>query len=214
MMNKHTDNKNSNLEMSISEQELKSFLDNYVTIHSPGFSAHIVDVCVNKIIADKEKGLDSSEGVKKQMQCMVSESLKSNLPDSVLTDLFNDGKPQNYFNAEVLPSSLSLFPFYALTNEEKICGASMMARPDVLEKIDKLMPEGFYILPSSRHEVLIISKDMGHDAKALGQMVREVNKNELEKEDYLSDRVYEYDRGSRSIKEVPESLPKELGMER
>ena len=83
-----------------------------------------------------------------------------------------------------------------------------------MEKISRLFPEGFYILPSSIHEVLIVPKDGELVPKELGNLVREVNQIEVSSDEVLSDRVYEFDREKGKIRQIPESLPKERGMER
>ena len=48
----------------------------------------------------------------------------------------------------------------------------------------------FYILPSSIHETIIVKHDNSIRAKALKDMVHEVNRTELDPMEYLSDNVY------------------------
>ena len=55
----------------------------------------------------------------------------------------------------------------------------MITQPEVLNKLEQLFPEGFYVLPSSVHEVLIVPDNGEMELKMLGEMVREVNKNRL-----------------------------------
>ncbi|MGC4019973.1 MAG: DUF5688 family protein [Muricomes sp.] len=102
---------------------------------------------------------------------------------------------------------------YVLSNPERINGASVLAYPHLMEKVDALFPKGFYILPSSLHEVLVVPKEAGRSPKELGQMVREVNEQEVIQEEILSDRVYEYDKEKGKICQVVESI-KEKEMER
>lgn len=89
-----------------------------------------------------------------------------------------------------------------------------MLHPETLEQMSRLFPEGYYLLPSSVHEFLIIPKSMDISPKELGEMVRDVNHQMVSKEEILSDRVYEYDKEKRRILQVPESIEKERGMER
>ncbi len=103
---------------------------------------------------------------------------------------------------------------FVLTIQGMQYGASALACPGVMEKISRIFPEGFYILPSSIHEVLVVPKDGEITPKELGSLVREVNQTEVSSEEVLSDRVYEYDREKGKICQIPESLPKERGMER
>ena len=103
---------------------------------------------------------------------------------------------------------------YALTNVEKQYGASMITQPEVLNKLEQLFPEGFYVLPSSVHEVLIVPDNGEMEPKMLGEMVREVNKNEVERQEVLSDRVYSYDKEKHQIRQEPDSIQKVKEMER
>lgn len=97
---------------------------------------------------------------------------------------------------------------FVLTNKSRLHGTSALLCPGVLDKISDFMPEGFYILPSSIHETIIISKDCGMSPKHLGQMVREINHGVVDREDVLSDRIYEYDKDLGKFKQVPESIQK------
>lgn len=57
---------------------------------------------------------------------------------------------------------------FVLTKKENGYGESAMACPGVMEKVDRLFPEGFYLLPSSVHECLITRKGGGMDLKGGG----------------------------------------------
>lgn len=86
--------------------------------------------------------------------------------------------------------------------------------PGVLNQVSQIFPEGFYILPSSVHEVLIVPKGTEMEPQELGKIVREVNRTEVSRADVLSDRVYEYDREKEKICQVPESIERKRGLER
>ena len=77
-----------------------------------------------------------------------------------------------------------------------------------------IFTEGFYVLPSSVHEVLIVPDNGEMEPKMLGEMVREVNKNEVERQEVLSDRVYSYDKEKHQIRQEPDSIQKVKEMER
>ena len=102
---------------------------------------------------------------------------------------------------------------YVLTNEQKTYGASLLAVPGIMGKVDQLFPEGYYILPSSIHETIILPKPCGVPAKELGEMVRDINRTQVNREERLSDCVYEYDKEKHAIRQVPESV-RRRGMER
>ena len=103
---------------------------------------------------------------------------------------------------------------YILTNRDVSCGAVAVACPDVMEKVCRLFPDGFYILPSSIHECMIVSKGKGLGVKELEKMVCEINYRQVEPEERLSDHVYEYDREKKSIRLAAKERDKERGMER
>lgn len=103
---------------------------------------------------------------------------------------------------------------YILSNEAGCYGSAVLACPGVMEKIDEMFPDGFFIIPSSVHEVLIAPDRGEMEPHVLGKMVREVNRDCVDRQEVLSDRVYRYDREKGKIRQVPESIEKQRGMER
>jgi len=78
---------------------------------------------------------------------------------------------------------------YVLSNKQKINGASAILYAENLPFKD------FYMLPSSRHEVLLVSIECGMSESSLSAMVKEVNATEVKPEDRLSDNAYCYKDG-------------------
>lgn len=103
---------------------------------------------------------------------------------------------------------------FVLSNQMGINGASVLAYPNLQEQLEAVFPYGCYILPSSVHEIIIVPKDFGKTPKELGKMVRQTNKSDVEREEVLSDRVYEFDKEERRLREIPESIEKGKKMER
>lgn len=103
---------------------------------------------------------------------------------------------------------------YVLRNKTQIDGASVLAYPHLPEQLQKVFPQGYYILPSSVHEVLIVPKHHTVTPKELGEMVREVNRKEVAREEVLSDRVYEFDKETGRLCQVPESMERTKERER
>lgn len=141
--------------------------------------------------------------------------------DDVMLELTGELPPGNLLEAAgdaaggaVSRPELNDGMMFVLTTKSKNYGASAMACPDVMGKVDRLFPEGFYLLPSSVHECLVIRKDGGVSVKDLEQMVFEVNRTAVEEHERLSDHVYEYDRERQSIRLASKGLEKERGMER
>ena len=136
-----------------------------------------------------------------------------NLEEVTRQILIGGAPPENLLKKEIDFSNQEAM-MLVLTNEKKNFGAAMMFEPQVMEKLSQSFPEGFYILPSSLHEVLILPDRGGISPKELGAMVREVNQSQVEKMEQLSDRVYRYDKEKQKIVEVPESIERGKEMSR
>lgn len=71
-------------------------------------------------------------------------------------------------------------------------GAACLAYPEFLDTAAKVVQKNFFILPSSKHEVLLMPAEEA-DAEIMAAVVAEVNENEVAPENKLSDTVYFYD---------------------
>lgn len=87
---------------------------------------------------------------------------------------------------------------FVLTNKQCVCGCGCILYPHVLENFSKQIERDFFILPSSRHEVILLP-DNNEDTHYLLQMVRNINRETLEQEDFLSDNIYFYSRKTKEI---------------
>lgn len=79
-------------------------------------------------------------------------------------------------------------PMYVITNKQNTLGAAAIFYSDALKEIAEEMGQDLYILPSSIHEVLVISSALG-SPEELGEMVKDINKT-LSPEEVLSDHVF------------------------
>lgn len=95
---------------------------------------------------------------------------------------------------------------YALTNEQGLLGAAVMLYPDLMKQIAERIKTPFYIIPSSVHEVLILTKKEGMALSEVKDMVRTVNRSAVDPEDFLSDNVYCYDSKTREIRMMHEDF--------
>ena len=93
---------------------------------------------------------------------------------------------------EIIDDPENAVDMYILTNKSQTYGASALFYPGLLEKITDYLCGGFYILPSSVHEVILIPEAAG-EPDALRRMVQEVNRCEVPEDMILSDNVYYYD---------------------
>ena len=88
---------------------------------------------------------------------------------------------------------------FILSNIQHFYGASVLLYPDVLEHLAG-GKRGFFILPSSVHEVLLLA-DTGKESRfELYRMVNEVNERNVPLEEFLSDCVYYFDRKEGKIR--------------
>ncbi|MCD7825691.1 MAG: DUF5688 family protein [Clostridiaceae bacterium] len=90
---------------------------------------------------------------------------------------------------------------YVISNTSYINGAVSMFYEDVLADLSKQVGTNLYILPSSTHEVIAVSANMGNPAVFAG-MVREVNTRDVSPQEQLSNHVYYYDAGARMLQIV------------
>lgn len=142
---------------------------------------------------------------------------KSNAPvlspmsEIMMNAMVNSNHNTNLLHEDFHPHNQE--SMFVLTNHDKYYGAASLLYPGVLDRVSELFPEGFYILPSSVHETLIVSKEE-MNPKDLGNMVREINRDMVDPEEILSDRVYEYNKELGRIQQVPESIQKSREAER
>lgn len=90
---------------------------------------------------------------------------------------------------------------YVATNGKRYYGATVILDKDFLAMAAERIGGSYYILPSSIHEVMLLS--CGGDAalplSELAQMVSEINATKVAPEDVLSNTVYRYDSLSRRV---------------
>ena len=82
---------------------------------------------------------------------------------------------------------------FVATNEQALNGASILLYPDKIFGLAEKMGMDLYILPSSIHEVLLISERCGRAEEELRDLVHAVNTSALKETDYLSDSIYKTD---------------------
>ncbi len=97
------------------------------------------------------------------------------------------------FAKEMLPEIPSDGPqMLILTNTEKVSGASTILYPGLLEKIGEKYGD-FVLIPSSVHEVIIVTNTGKAEMPKFNDMVKDVNRTEVASNDVLADRAYYYD---------------------
>jgi len=88
---------------------------------------------------------------------------------------------------------------YVLSNEIGTNGAASLLYPGMLKICAKTLKKDLYILPSSVHEVLLVPHDENVKAEELAEMIQHINREEVPREDWLSDHAYFYNRADDSL---------------
>lgn len=135
---------------------------------------------------------------------MAMKNTKEILPVTVQTmtevmrEMFgSDGMPEEM--AAMMFSDMPLNQqMFIISNKSKVNGAASMFYEDTLSELAEKIGTSLYILPSSVHEVIAVSTDMG-TPEALAGMVREVNGGQVAPEEQLSDHVYKFDAKAKII---------------
>lgn len=101
---------------------------------------------------------------------------------------------------------------YVLKTDRDCYGANVILRKDVMKGISERFNDDFYVLPSSQHEVIVISVKVSPPFEALQRMVKEINETEVEPQDRLSDDLFYYDRERGCVMKAKEYYAEKLGV--
>lgn len=100
---------------------------------------------------------------------------------------------------------------FVVSNTQRMNGATVLMYPDTLKQIAERVGGEYYILPSSTHEILAIPKNQAPTPTELRQMVREINRDQVEPTERLSNEVFSYEAKENQLHKC---VIKERGMER
>ena len=131
---------------------------------------------------------------KEELALLAAKNTPKLLPltiSSISSIMFNIDVPQ-YDKVSDTINNLPSDYLYTLTNEYCRNGFSGILYPNVLKLLGEKFGN-FYILPSSRHEALIIPEEGAMPPNELMAMVKSVNTDVVSPDEYLSDSIYQYD---------------------
>jgi hypothetical protein len=83
-------------------------------------------------------------------------------------------------------------PMFILTNSNRCNGASVILYRDLLKELSSKLGTALYLIPSSIHEFIAVRADMVDDEIALHSMISQVNSEEVDDTEILSDTLYKY----------------------
>jgi hypothetical protein len=81
---------------------------------------------------------------------------------------------------------------YILTNHKGINGATCLLYANILKEFSRQIKSDFFIIPSSIHEVILVPCDRTITKEILTEMVKDVNRTQVARDEILSDNVYYY----------------------
>lgn len=101
--------------------------------------------------------------------------------------------------SRLVPCAPDLPTIFTLSNQLGIHGASCILYENIIKDFADQMESDLIILPSSIHEVLILTDDHTHPYESYRNVIQHINEEEVATEDILSDELYLYRRGSSNI---------------
>ena len=119
---------------------------------------------------------------------LAQEALGDGYDEDALDSLIKAAEERRLENEPLFPT------LYVLTNPAGVNGAACMAYPQVIKNFADRMGRDILILPSSIHEVLLVTDADHYDHEDMSQMVNDINLTEVPPEDRLSNQIYRYRR--------------------
>ena len=110
----------------------------------------------------------------------------------IISCLERNGMPVE--TTSVTPDSIML----AITNKNFIKGAANMLYEDIIQEVAELFEDDLFLIPSSVNEILAVRASYGVP-EILSMLVPQVNREEVDATERLSDNFYYYDRNVRKI---------------
>ena len=159
--------------------------------------AMAVDINCHESIKSEWK-VAVTDGVLESIGCSREELLTAAMENTIILEppLLMDlpsylatGSHDNYL--EGLPREAGNGPFI-LTNTSQVRGAAVLFYPGIMERISDVFHGGYYVLPISIHEMLIIPEETHPDVAQLAEMLEQGNRVIVDEDDVLSDKVFRY----------------------
>ncbi|MCH4153179.1 MAG: DUF5688 family protein [Mageeibacillus sp.] len=88
---------------------------------------------------------------------------------------------------------------YVASNDSEYLGATVLLYPEFIKAVAGKIGTDCYLLPSSIHEIIILSSGMYKEAGRLAELVRSTNESQVSVGDRLSDSIYLFSRDKGSI---------------
>ena len=155
-----------------------------------------------------QDAFENSPEIEKYEILKISDMVKNILKETVREKIDEICEEDSESKEALLESTLETMvreieekqiPMYVLTNKNRYYGAACLVYPDMLETIGQMLQDDFYVLPSSVHEVIFIGKRGCVDSATLNEMIEDVNRTQVEEDEWLSEHAYLYERKSKNF---------------
>lgn len=135
------------------------------------------------------KLMESNSWDKEELFSMAIEnSLKNNEPVLYTMEEAMFGEPKNLLDTKCHEMAV----MYILTNAAGTLGSASMFLPGTIARIHAFLKGGFYAIPSSIHEWLIVPESDEINCDSLTAMCKDANKTVVEAKEILSDHVLHF----------------------
>ncbi len=124
--------------------------------------------------------------------------------DKLLREVMQSMKFEESYIDETLQMYGKDCPIWVLYSDPYRCGAVALGTEWLLKIAHDNLKSNFYILPSSKHEILIIPEKNATSLAAMEEMIQEVNKVEVSQNDILCNQVFYFD--GAALQEAPETV--------
>lgn len=133
------------------------------------------------------------------MDQVIRELLKKDLMYQMNRQICCDGDGEDqaeFLTDQILTSLLpeQKYVMYVMSNSNKYLGASAVLNHSRLSDFAKKHNCGFYVVPSSIHEVILMPETEPLDKTDLKQLLSDINMAGEDSQEFLSDQVYYFDR--------------------
>ena len=165
-----------------------------VGVDQKGFSSTVINNNLAKSLGMGEEELfkAAAENTRRILPPVVQSM------NEVIMEMFMaDGMPKELAE-QMIGEQVPEMTMWVISNERKIDGAASMLYEDKLHNLAEKVGTDLYILPSSVHEVIAVSVEMG-EPEELARMVSEINMDQVDISERLSNQVYHYDKDLRKI---------------
>lgn len=162
----------------------------------------------------KKEGLTENDlynAARKNTKELLPVSVR-NMNEIISEIIFGENELEDEMDKEfkkVMMETPNEHSMYVITNESKLYGAASILYEGPLHELAEKFGSDLYILPSSVHEVIAVSADMG-SPDDLAEMVYEINMEQVDIDDRLSNQVYCYDKDLRTLRLATDTINKSL----